>query len=147
MDEIKWLLGVVVDVVVQFDRDEARALRLRDLLRAPSAAPRRWDDAVWQRDERLRSHAFSSWSVDARQRASHLRIPWHGGCWPLRPSLYLSGSLFLLLNKASPGQAQSPASVLLGPFSTRTIPGWRREAGSASITVSGISLLVVLPAP
>ena len=46
MDEIKWLLGVVVDVVVQFDRDE-RGRFVSEIFYEPRRQRlARWDDAV-----------------------------------------------------------------------------------------------------
>ncbi|MEO6898213.1 MAG: P-type DNA transfer ATPase VirB11 [Caldimonas sp.] len=46
MDEIKWLLSVVVDVVVQFDRDE-RGRFISELFYEPRRQRQaRWDDAV-----------------------------------------------------------------------------------------------------
>jgi hypothetical protein len=138
MSEIKWLLGVVVDVIVQFDRDE-RGRFISELYYEPRRQRlARWNDAEAAMSSTL---PMSSWPVGRKAAAGVFATL----CLTVLScaAVYGAGVLFLLLNKANPLQASFASIVHYWDLYSGDPPLRKKLLGS--IAASGFGFLILLP--
>ena len=119
MNEIKWLLSVVVDVIVQFDRDERGRFISEILYEPPAPAARALGSNRRRQHEQRRGPAVLGLAHRAA-RSRRAPSPSPATSALACAAVYLAGVLFLVLNKANP----QPGAVhqhrpLLGPVRRR----------------------------